>query len=102
MPTATFFVSVDIKRKYMPSVVTQTAFKDVLSTATLGSPRLPNSSSEHWSILQPPSWRSGICTRRSGMHKKEYPWFLKHAYSQTEGGMYNAAAWEISAVGNEE
>ena len=86
----------------MPSVATQTAFEDVPSSATLGSPRHPILSTMDWSMVQPKSWESRISTRRGGMRKKEYLWFMRHAYSQTDGGMYNAAAWEIIAAENQQ
>ena len=78
----------------MPSVATQTALQDIPAAASFGSPRSPTPSSMDWRLLQPPSW-VGISTRRSGMGKKPYMWHLKHSFSQTDGGMYNAAAWEF-------
>lgn len=78
----------------MPSVATQTAREDSSAAVSLGSPRDPAPSSVCWRVLQPPSW-IGITNRRGGMGKKPYKWYLKHAFSQTDGGMFNAAAWEI-------
>ena len=79
---------------YMPSVATQSAFKDMLASASPGSPRNPISE-PNWQYHQPPSWLPRVRTRRSGMRRKPYPWRMKHSVTQTEGGMYNAAAWDI-------
>ena len=78
----------------MPSVATQTAFKDMLASASPGSPRNPISLPKDWQYYQPPSWTRR--TRRGGMSKKTYQWCMMHSFSQTEGGMYNAAAWGIT------
>ena len=65
----------------------------MLASASPGSPRNPISLPKDWQYYQPPSWTRR--TRRGGMSKKTYQWCMMHSFSQTEGGMYNAAAWEI-------
>ena len=77
----------------MPSAATQTALHDVPASASMCSPREPIPLAMDWQQLQRPSWL-GTPTRRGGMKKKENHLRMKHSWSQTEGGMYNAAAWE--------